>query len=499
MRRIQNGAAESRDPTTATITSVCIVTRDRATDLMACLKSYLENCQRHGRAPEFVVSDDSPSREAQNDTRAALQRFKSDFNAQIRYAGLEEKSRFAKALASESAVPLEIIRFALFGDERCLLSTGANRNCLLLDTVGTLVLSVDDDTRCRIAPAPQREDALAFYSGYDPSEFWFFSDRARAIESVRFGEIDVLGCHEALLGNIVADVGGPADVTGRVAITLHGLVGDSGMASPRYYLGLAGASRERLVTSQDAYRSAFRSREVLRTVRRPTISAGSFCMTTFLGFDNRSLLPPFFPVQRNSDGVFGLLLQKYTDGSHVAFLPWVLLHSPTAPRAFAPDEIWSDGGSVRMADIVIDCVLGHQADNRGFTDATRLRPLGKHLRWLGSIQLPDFEAQVRRLQRYRTHAFVTILQSHLQTYGVSPRFWADDVKQLIELMLKATTAEDYVVPRDLRNGHDVKQARQLSQQLVARFGELLEAWPAIVTAATRLRASGSRLTDTIGD
>ena len=279
-------------------------------DVNACLRSYLENCQRHGRAPEFVVTDDSAGTEAQVANRAVLQRFKRDFNARIRYAGSGEKSRFAEALAGESAVPLRIIRFALIGDERCVLSTGANRNCLLLDTVGTLVLSIDDDTRCRIAAAPQREEALASYSGYDPSEFWFFADRARALESVSFVEIDVLGCHEALLGNTVANVDGPVDTTGRVAITLPGLVGDSGMASPRYLLTLTGASRERLVASPDAYRSAFRSREVLRTVRRPTISAGSFCMTTFLGFDNRSLLPPFFPVQRNSDGVFGLLLQK---------------------------------------------------------------------------------------------------------------------------------------------------------------------------------------------
>jgi hypothetical protein len=465
--------------------------------LIACLKSYLENCQRHGRTPEFVVTDDSPSAEAQDSTRAALQRLKSDFNAQIRYAGRAEKGRFAKALARESGVPLKIIRFALFGDDRSALSTGANRNCLLLDTAGTLVLSVDDDTVCRIAAAPEQEDAVAFYSGYDPTEFWFFSDHARAVESVSFVEVDVLGCHEALLGHAVADVGGPADATGRVAITMHGLVGDSGMASPRYYLTLAGASRERLVASPDAYRSAFRSREVLRTVRRPTISAGSFCMTTFLGFDNRSLLPPFFPVQRNSDGVFGLLLQKYMNRSHVAFLPWVLLHAPAAPRAFAPDDVWSDGGSVRMADIVIACVLGHQAGNRRFTDATRLRRLGQHLQRLGSLKLLDFEAHVRSLQRYRAHAFITTLQSRLQAHRESPRFWAEDAKQMIALMSKATTTDEYVVPRDLRHGHAVDQARRFSQQLVARFGELLEAWPTIVASARRLRARGSRLTDPI--
>ena len=60
------------------------------------------------------------------------------------------------------------------------MSTGANRNCLLLDTVGALVLSVDDDTGARLARCPERQDAVAFHTGYDPSEFWFFPDRASA-------------------------------------------------------------------------------------------------------------------------------------------------------------------------------------------------------------------------------------------------------------------------------------------------------------------------------
>ena len=405
---------------------------------------------------------------------------------------MAEKSRFAKALAGEWPC-----RSTSFGSRSSVMSVAhcprARTATVCCWNVGALVLSIDDDTRCRIAAAPERDDAVAFYSGYDPSEFWFFPDRARALASVAFVEADALGCHEALLGSNVADAGGPVDATGRVAITLPGLVGDSGMASPRYYLTLTGASRERLVASPDDYRSAFRSREVLCTVRRPTISAGSFCMTTFLGFDNRSLLPPFFSVQRNADGVFGLLLQKYMAGSHVAFLPWVLLHAPEAPRAFFPDEVWSDGASVRMADVVIACVLGHQAGNGRFTDATRLGRLGKHLQGLGSLTLLDFEAHVRSLQRYRAHAFITTLQSHLQTYGASPPFWAEDVTQMTELMLKATTTEDYVVPRSA-HAHEVEQARRLSQQLVARFGQLLEAWPTLVAAATRLRADpGSRI------
>jgi hypothetical protein len=473
------------------------VTRDRLPSLLACLETYLGNCQRHGRSPEFVVADDSSSVRAADHTRAALRRLTDRFNAQVRYAGRQEKRRFADALARESAVSPEIIRFAFFGDERCARSTGANRNSLLLETTDTLVLSVDDDTLCRTAVAPAHELALSFFSGYDPTEFWFFPDRDHATQSVSFVDVDVLGCHEAVLGSAVADLGGPADTSGRVTMTLHGLLGDSGMPSPRYYFTLTGASRDRFVASPQAYRSALESREILRCARRPTITAGPFCMTTFLGLDNRLLLPPFFPVERNADGIFGLMHQRCVNGSHVAFLPWILLHAPEPPRAFAPGELWADATTVRMADLAIAGVVADQTPKGHVTTATRLADLGHHLRWLGSLNASDFEAHVRTVQQFRNLAFTTVLQGQLQTYGASPGFWADDVRRMIELISKASTAEDYLIPRDLRHDADVDEARRLAQELLRKFGELLEAWPTMVAAARRLRVNGYRLTEAL--
>jgi hypothetical protein len=469
------------------------VTRDRLPSLVACLQSYLGNCQRHGRSPEFVVADDSRSAEAADRTRPALRELAVRFNARVRYAGRQEKSLFAATLAAESAISPEIIHFAFFGDERCTLSPGANRNSLLLDTAGTLMLAADDDTVCRIAAAPKREPALSFFSGYDPSEFWFFPDRSRATQSVSFADVDVLSCHDALLGSVVADLDGPAETSGGVTMTLHGLVGDSGMASPRYYLTLTGASRDRLVASPQAYRSAFESREIVRCARQPTITRGPFCMTTFLGLDNRLLLPPFFPVQRNSDGIFGQMLQKCVDGSHVAFLPWILLHAPEPPRAFAPDDLWADATTVRMADIVIAGILAHETGAEDVMTATRLVYLGKHLRWLGSLNLPDFDEYVRSIQNVRNFGFITALHGQLQTYGASPSFWADDVIRMIELMSNASADEDQLAPRDLRPGRDANAARRLAQELVGKFGELLEVWPTMVAATKRLRAKGCRL------
>src|SRR5262249_22475134 len=161
--------------------------------------------------------------------------------------------------------------------------------------------------------------------------------------------------------------------------------------------------RARLVASAEAYRSAFRSREVLRAVRRPTYADSPFCMTTCFGFDNRAMLPPFFPVQRDSDGIFGLMLQRCGDGGRTGFLPAGVVHEPVPRRLFALDEMWGEAASIRTADVVMACLLAHESASATPT-ATRLVRLGRFLQELGALPLADFEARVRSFLQFRTMA-----------------------------------------------------------------------------------------------
>jgi len=476
------------------VTVVGVVTHDREASLVACLASYLASCRRYARTPEFVVADDSARQESRARVRAALGTLEPTNGRTIRYAGLTEKKRFAEALARESSVPRDVVDFALFGDERCRLSTGANRNCLLLDTLDALVFSADDDTLCRTAVAPDLQQPVLFQRSYDPTEFWFFSDRRDALEAVPVVETDLLGRHEQFLGRTLAEIDGTEGLTGRVAITLPGLVGDSGMGSSRYFLTLSGPSRARLLESRAAYMSALRSREVLRTVPQPTIAASAFCMTTFFGFDNQKLLPPFFPVERNSDGIFGLTVHRCVKGSHVAFLPWVLCHAPEL-RAFDGNEAWTEAEGVKIADILMACILSHDTAGAHDGDAARLQRLGKYLRDLGSLTIEDFEAFVSTAQQLRNVAATTLLETRLREHGASPAFWADDVRRTIDALRQTVTRRDYLVPRDLRDGRDANSARRLAQELVLKFGALLEAWPTLVEAARRLHANDCRVSD----
>jgi len=467
-----------------------IVTHDRSASLVTCLESYLENFRRHGRTPEIVVMNDGL------DVRATLRAVSDRTNRPIRYAGPAEKTRFAAALAGESRVPPHIVNFALFGDPRITPRIGANRNALLLDSVGSLMLAVDDDTQGRVAEAPACESAVEFSSAYEPREFWFFRDRAAALAAAPPADTDLLSAHEQFLGGAVKT---PGQSERRVVMTVPGLVGDSGMGLTRWFLTLEGPSRDRLVASPEAYASALRSREVLRTVRRPTIADTTFCMTTFLGLDNRRGLPPFFPVARNSDGIYGVTLQRTIAGSCVAFLPSVLLHAPPEARAFRGDEAWTEPARVRMADLMIASILVHGGDDGHAEagDAGRWQRLGRFLRELASLPIAEFAVFVASAQQLRDLTLSNLLETRLAQYGGRPEFWADDVRRTIDLLRRAPASPDYVVPRDLGAAFDSTAARGLSRELAGRFGELLDAWPALVEAAGAVRAQDSRLSQPV--
>jgi hypothetical protein len=444
-----------------------------------------------------VADDEAAGAERCPPARAALRALQTNGGETIRYAGVSEKRRFAEVLAQESSISRDVIDFALFGDRRCSLFTGANRNSLLLDTVDQLVFGADDDTLARTATVSENTKQVSFSSEYDPREFWFFPDRHAALDAVAPTDEDFFASHEQFLGRTLAAVGGPAALDGQVAITQPGLVGDSGMGSPHYLLALSGASRERLLMSRTAYTSALRSRELLRTVRQPTIAATAFCMTTFFGFDNRLLLPPFFPVARNSDGIFGVMVRRAIEGSHVAFLPSVLLHTPPGHRAFAGDEAWTEPERVRIADVLIASILVHAAGPLTAGPGARLQRLGRFLRELASLKTEDFEAFVRSAQQLRNLTFTALLETRLREHSGRPEFWADDVRKAIDLVRRTATGKDYIVPGDLGNAHGVDDARRITQEVVAKFGELLEEWPALVEATKRLRAAGHRLSDPV--
>lgn len=515
MEMCQRTASESKLP--PKIASLGVVTCNRIDSLERCLTSYMQNCRTFGRTNDFVVMDDSQSAETRGAARHMLRELKKNFNVDISYAGLEEKMSFAQELIAAGDLPPEAVNFALFDETGIGFSGGKNRNALFLQTAGDMIFSTDDDAVCRLAAAPEYRDEDAFGDEEQGGmKWWFFPDRETALESTEFVEEDVLGIHEVLLGKDLSTcitTFGEIELLdfqqldpqsfsflrsggGRVLVTFTGLIGDSGAPRPAILRSLDPDSSQRLEELQSDHLAALRSREILRLVVRPRVGRKTYINSTALAYDNREVLPPFVPVLRGEDSIFGSTLNACFDDALYGDLPRAILHAPMETRSYSSNALQESALGVWPSGIMLACISS-KSFWPGMRDGPeRLCLLGQHLIEIGCMPLPDFEefVRIRVLQMISDH--IQTVEAQLEYYGASGD-WADEVHDYVENLRAALLRPEYVVPVDLRQGRSLDEARRLSQHLVLRFGQLLDVWPEMVETAKSLRARGHRLTTTI--
>ena len=482
------------------ITAIGIPTRDRPESLARALASYAENARRYERDVRFVVADDSRSADVQAENRQRLGDVAERYNADVRYLDRAARADFAEALARRADVPPEVARFGLLGDERFRLTYGAARNTLLLSTAGEVSLQVDDDTVCELRAAPETTPGLAV-SSKGASAFWHFEDRDAALAATPLADADFLALHETLLGrppatcaaevkyaNLDLNEVGYATLRyaavpeAQVRVTFAGAVGDSATTSPAYLLYLRGASLRRATQTEAAYRMAKQTRQLLRAPTQATITDGGPCMTTNIGLDGRALLPPFLPVLRNEDGLFGSMLRacfKHAFRGHLAGR--VLLHDPPEPRknhghiAFEP----YGAGSVLMHLI---SAFGAQPHSE-----TVLQALGVHLQDIGAAPSADFAEYVRVLCFQDASSKMRRLRQRLEKERSGPAYWVEDVRRYL------STVQQAMEENRLAPVLDGGEQQTMVQELICRFGELCAHWPALWEAALELRAEGHPL------
>jgi hypothetical protein len=495
------GPADPQRP--ARFAAVGVPTRDRPECLRRCLLGHLESARRHGRDNDFVVVDDAGTDSARAATRELLRELAGHWGANVFYAGPRERAGFAEALARRAGLPEGPVRFALLNDGGWPVATGASRNALLLHAAGDLLLQVDDDTLCLIAPAPLTlpsppaggegrvrgaRAGLAFSPRPDPTEFWFPDGDGPVLPPDTPAGADLLAVHEELLGKTV-----PGPQGGPVLATAAGVAGDSGMGTAAYFLLLDGASRARLLRSPEGYRAALTGRRLLRAATQATVCRPGVCMALNLGLDNRRLLPPFLPAMRNQDGVFAALLRACFPDALFGFLPWTVLHEPPSPRPSLADGLRESVMGVRTGQ-ALQVLIGALAPGlAGPGAAERLRTLGARLEELGSTAAAAFAECLNAVLRAQMSGLAVRLEGLLHQHGGQPAYWADDMCCLLSALREALPQSGWAAPTDLRAAFDTARAGELFRQLVRQFGQLLRVWPDLCQAALDLRARGTRL------
>jgi hypothetical protein len=481
------------------IKTVAILTRDRPISFARSLESYSNNLREHGRRVRLLVLDDSHEVARRRAACGWLKGVGAKYGIPSYYGGFEEKLLFAEALAEEVGVSSELLKFAIIAEEWKGRVLGSNRNAFLLETIGEMALAVDDDTLCKPAAIGARA-GVQVSSDHGFMEYYFFGTLADALERVAFLDVDILAVHEKLLGKSVSRIAGNRFEVGRVnddlmlrwprgriVVSACGLVGDSGLYSPSGYLGLGGDSRCRLMFSRETYEGALASRQLIRTASCYTITNSPWCVGTVAGYDNRDCLPPFFSVERNTDGIFGLTVQRCVDGGFFGHAPYLLIHAPLVDREYSPESLWRSASSIRISDVIIGSICACSFPTRECSSQSRLRLLGAFLTELGNLRLGSFE-EFLRLQVVGLHSGrIGMLEERLQEFGGHPEFWRKDVERYLDTSRRRIQEDDYFVPVDLGSQSTREESLEILQRLVLKFGQVLNAWPDLIEGSLRVR------------
>lgn len=497
-------------PSPPKISSLGVPTRNRPDGLKRCLESYAECAKLYDRDNlEFFIVDQSDQPQYQRENQEVLGQLKARYGIDCAYFGRTQVEQFALELAKHADVPADVIDFGILNPENMPLTLGISRNFMLLNTIGELTMQVDDDTICRVAPCLDLKQETTVTSQYDPTQFWFLSRDEVDTLGGGFTNEDFFALHEQLLGKSISsffqdgtspniEIG--ADFLrrmehngGQIAFTSVGVGGESGMDGAYYFLVMEEKSRKRLMTSEAAYRFALNYHQVKRSVPNATISSGSLIPGHDHGFDNRQALPPFFPVLRGEDLPWGDLLCLMPEGGFIGYLPWHILHKPTAQRVYSTEHLHRRVSRLRSCDVFRMLVQIYNM-SRDRSAVKSINALGQSLEEWGSAPLADFEEMLRHSLIRRTSLTIMKMEAELKKYGAAPNYWAADLQQCLDVLRKAVPEDCYIVGVDLVDVYGLEQARIIQQRLVRRYGQLLQSWTAIREVAKSLSARHRILT-----
>jgi hypothetical protein len=502
LRKARAAGAQSDRPR---LNGLGVVTRNRPGAVVRCLRSFGAHLRAHQRTlPALVVDSSGP--EPGERLRRALAGLQAEQGRALRWVGMPQKEAFAGKLAVAAGVDRELVRFALLDPMGLGHDVGSNRNTLLLLQAGQLFLSADDDMVCepRQPPGPSRPMALA--ADELPTTLRLHPDLASARDSLAPLEGCVLDLHERVLGRSLGASLDPAADTGvdvqavepgmlasllegraRTAASFGGYYGDSGASFPAFFLWSDPTVRAQLQGGVESYRALLASRQVVRLAPALTLSSSRFSMCGHVALDARELLPPFFPVMRGEDLSFGQLLRSCFEDAFFAYLPSALAHLPWEPRATEPHRLWDPRPSVGMRTLVAQMLeLAESGAALAAPGAPRLRLTGRCLRELATRPPGDFLELLRDRASYALGRLCSKLGQLRAEAGDAPPDWTADLERFLDDRRRVLDHPERAIPLELLPGADAATAARTVQDLIERYGRLLEAWPEIFAAARSL-------------
>jgi hypothetical protein len=443
--------------------------------------------------------------------RSAVVTIRHESGGAISFVGRKEKVRMHQTLRALCDASLLDFTFPP--------GASGNRNIMLLLSSGENVLLVDDDMVCDVWQPRRTADEhgstrttdehgstrILLGGHVEERDIAFYSRRKDVCDSLVHSRVDLLNAHQAVLGRSVRSLASSkagidtrsacahlqAAARGKrraaVRMTLSGIAGDTGATYPDRLLFSTGRWKTVLAGSRQSFETAFKSREVCKVANRYVVMHEIACMTGCLGLANTSMTPPFLPVGRNEDGLFGATLSALDPRAVGCHIPFAVVHaSPRSPRY--SEGRFPSARETRCADLLMALIRSWAPHIRAKNPRQRLITLGECLQNLAGLGHADF-VRATSLGTLETRAReLRLIESALARRNTYPAYWQRALRVYRTTLLKHATQPSFLLPLEFHGPRNISAGYDEFRQFVRFAGELFVEWPTLwMNARTQLR------------
>jgi hypothetical protein len=477
--------------------AAAIITCDRPFALERLLASIMRNADT-SRLARLIVVDDSRLESNRQRNRQLTDSVRARCQAPLHYFGADEAQAFVNRLVER--LP------GLADPIRCLLdqhywtgyySAGVARNFSHMLALDCRLAVFDDDTVCEFWPSPAGLSGCEFNAARRQALFYEALEMEPRLR-VEDGEDPVARLTQCLGLTVpqalfALGIGRPDEDSlrfsypdaamayqpgSRVLVTECASLGDPGTADDAWLGLLPDETLLRFQEEPGQAEAALAHWRCWLGPNRPSFATRAH-MSQLTGFDNRELLPPYMPVERGQDQIFGEMTRFLHPESVALTHPWAVKHlrigaeggqGPTSQR-MSPD-----GRLTRMSLLpgrrAAECTRVDLAGRFGF--------LGQAFHELATLSNGEIIERATSLASQQADTLATQMQEQLERFPDLPEAYRRHVQGLVaelrdEQNLKPDTGEDETVTLDFwRN-------------CWGRFGKALESWPEIRAEAAEIQ------------
>ncbi len=484
---------------------VAILTWERPQALERLLESIATNCDTENLHHVYVI-DDSRKAENINRNQELTNLYLPKIHTPLQYFGRSEQRSLIDSLVKQLPQHESAIHFladhARWSDH---WTAGLSRNLALLLSCGRRLVMMDDDAICDVHDPPRPKRDVTFSD--NPREAAFFGSEQEWAHLKQPINPDPINRHMQCLGLTFSEAltvlgqnnlkpAGFANATAlqlselgtdsAVLVTECGSLGCPGTANNTWLPTMASVSLKHMLASGEKTTQALGSRKVWSGRNQPHFSPRSN-MSQITGFDNRLMLPPYLPIMRGQDRLFGNMLDFIFPESIVLDYPWAVPHLPLPDRQWRDKDLnFTPSNSFPM--LLVEKIIEHKSSCPSASSRDRLSALSTWFNDMAGANADSWSAMYIDSRLSRDSDLLQSLNTLLAQAEKAPVNWQNYLRNGITQLnadLNRVSLQDFEL-KGLPSHLDSDALITFWKVVWGDFATALKAWPEIRDVAAEI-------------